>query len=156
MSRTRAKMPVSQRAKQFMPFDAVSGLQQALRAKEHEMGLISRSELSDETRESINVELTKLESGDFVSVTYFSEEGSSCITTFEETAGSVFEGGLEYASEYDEESDAERTMPSSEGELKTSEGSIKKIDGIYRMLILNSAEGEQYINIDDIVGIGRK
>ena len=34
-------MPISQRAKQFMPFDAVSGLREALREKgrEHEMFL---------------------------------------------------------------------------------------------------------------------
>ena len=39
-SKTRPKMPVSQRAKQFLPFDAVKGLQQALRKKEAEMGQI--------------------------------------------------------------------------------------------------------------------
>lgn len=32
-----AKMPVSQRAKQFMPFAAVTGLDAALHAKEQEM-----------------------------------------------------------------------------------------------------------------------
>lgn len=38
-NKPRAKMPISQRAKQFMPFDAVSGLREALREKdrEHEM-----------------------------------------------------------------------------------------------------------------------
>ena len=39
-SKTRPKMPLSQRAKQFLPFDAVTGLQQALRKKEAEMGQI--------------------------------------------------------------------------------------------------------------------
>jgi hypothetical protein len=34
--RRRAKMPVSQRAKQFMPFNAVVGLDAALREKERE------------------------------------------------------------------------------------------------------------------------
>ncbi|MDO4176141.1 MAG: hypothetical protein Q4D99_01520 [Bacillota bacterium] len=33
----RPKMPVSQRAKQFMPFAAVTGLEKALKAKEEEM-----------------------------------------------------------------------------------------------------------------------
>ena len=32
-TRVRAKMPVSQRAKQFMPFAAVTGLDEALLAK---------------------------------------------------------------------------------------------------------------------------
>lgn len=33
----RPKMDRSERAKQFMPFDAVKGLQEALRAKEQEV-----------------------------------------------------------------------------------------------------------------------
>lgn len=75
-SKTRAKMPISQRAKQFMPFDAVSGLRQALRMKEHEMGLISRKELSEETQDSINETLNILSPGDRVSVAYFSQENN--------------------------------------------------------------------------------
>ena len=75
----RAKMPVSQRAKQFMPFDAVSGLRQALRKKEHEMGLISRKELSLETREDINETLSMIGRGDTVAISYFAEEsGRQC------------------------------------------------------------------------------
>ena len=73
----RAKMPVSQRAKQFMPFDAVSGLRQALRKKEHEMGLISRKELSLETREDINETLSMIGRGDTVAVSYFEEESGA-------------------------------------------------------------------------------
>lgn len=38
--RMRAPMPVSQRAKQFVPFAAVSGLEEALRAKEREIELL--------------------------------------------------------------------------------------------------------------------
>ncbi|MDD5922005.1 MAG: hypothetical protein PUC44_02315 [Eubacteriales bacterium] len=37
--RVRVPMPVSQRAKQFIPFAAVSGLEEALRAKERETEL---------------------------------------------------------------------------------------------------------------------
>ena len=37
MKKQRAKMPVAQRAKQFMPFKAVSGLDEALRRKEEEV-----------------------------------------------------------------------------------------------------------------------
>ncbi len=68
-------MPASQRAKQFLPFDAVAGLRQALKMKEHEMGLITRKELSEETAEEINEALETLRPGDHVSVAYFKESG---------------------------------------------------------------------------------
>ena len=51
-SKERAHMPAAQRAKQFLPFDAVAGLREALKIKEHEMGLISREELSDDSSAS--------------------------------------------------------------------------------------------------------
>lgn len=57
-----------------MPFDAVSGLRQALRMKEHEMGLISRKELSEDIQDSINEVLSGVARGDRVAVTFFSEE----------------------------------------------------------------------------------
>ena len=69
----RAHMPASQRAKQFLPFDAVAGLRQALRMKEHEMGLITRRDLSEEMAEDINGTLAALRPGDHVSVMYFKE-----------------------------------------------------------------------------------
>ena len=37
MKKERPRMPLGQRAKQFMPFKAVSGLDEALRRKEAEM-----------------------------------------------------------------------------------------------------------------------
>lgn len=37
MAKQRAKMPIAQRAKQFMPFKAVAGLDEALRKKEQEI-----------------------------------------------------------------------------------------------------------------------
>ena len=52
-TRVRAKMPVSQRAKQFMPFAAVTGLDEALLAKERELGLTDRRELPEEERRKI-------------------------------------------------------------------------------------------------------
>ena len=67
-------MPSSQRAKQFLPFDAVAGLREALKVKEHEMGLISREELSDEVSEYINEALQKLKAGDRVVVKFFRDE----------------------------------------------------------------------------------
>ena len=73
-SKERAHMPAAQRAKQFLPFDAVAGLREALKIKEHEMGLISREELSDEVSEYINETLQEMKTGNHVSVRYFKDE----------------------------------------------------------------------------------
>lgn len=70
-SKERAHMPPSQRAKQFLPFEAVAGLREALKIKEHEMGLISREELSEEVGEYINETLQEMNTGDHVSIRYF-------------------------------------------------------------------------------------
>ena len=45
---TRGKMPVEQRAKQFMPFAAVTGLDEAIRRVEHEFEMNDRRDLSEE------------------------------------------------------------------------------------------------------------
>ena len=68
------KMPVSQRAKQFMPFDALPGFRDALKRKEFEMGLTTKKSLSEEAEESINDTLESLKPDDLVRVTYFREE----------------------------------------------------------------------------------
>jgi len=47
-NKTRAKMPVEQRAKQFMPFAAVTGLDEAIRRVEHEFEMNDRRDLSEE------------------------------------------------------------------------------------------------------------
>ena len=51
MTKQRAKMPVSERAKQFMPFKAVSGLDEALERKllewQHSYDIIHGSEDTD-------------------------------------------------------------------------------------------------------------
>jgi hypothetical protein len=69
----RPKMPPSKRAKQFMPFAAVAGLEQALRKKEYELGLISRPEISEEMAEETDRKLCELKKGDDVRVTYYRE-----------------------------------------------------------------------------------
>ena len=73
-NKEHAHMPPSQRAKQFLPFDAVAGLREALKIKEHEMGLISRKELSEEVKEYIDEVLQEIKAGDNVSVKYFRNE----------------------------------------------------------------------------------
>lgn len=47
-NRTRAKMPVAERAKQFMPFAAVKGLNEALSKKENELSLVQKAELLED------------------------------------------------------------------------------------------------------------
>ena len=64
-------MPIAHRAKQFMPFSALTGLEAALKAKEREMGLIEKPELSEEMADEINSVLVGLEAGDRVEIDYF-------------------------------------------------------------------------------------
>ena len=67
----RPSMPVSQRAKQFMPFAAVTGLDDALRRKERELGLSERPDVTDEDAAAINERLALLEKGEEVSIIYY-------------------------------------------------------------------------------------
>ena len=69
MGKIRAKMPPSQRAKQFAPFDAVVGLRQALREKEKIR--VERKELSDDMISEINNTLKNLNIGDVVRIVYY-------------------------------------------------------------------------------------
>ena len=71
--KNRHPMPVSQRAKQFMPFAAVTGLTQALERKERELMLTERKEPSEERAEKLNQCLNEIKKGDGTAVTYFAE-----------------------------------------------------------------------------------
>lgn len=62
-NRPRAKMPTSQRAKQFMPFDAVTGLREALTEKEREMDLFYKTAFTEKTDEDKEQELLIDEEG---------------------------------------------------------------------------------------------
>ena len=63
-------MPVSDRAKQFMPFSALKGLDEALRAKEKIV--VPKVELSPEMAEELDYKMHRLEKGKMVTVIYFS------------------------------------------------------------------------------------
>ncbi len=56
-------MPPSQRAKQFLPFDAVAGLRQALTEKEREMDLFYRTAFTEKTDEDKEQEFLINEEG---------------------------------------------------------------------------------------------
>lgn len=64
------KMPVSDRAKQFMPFSALKGLDEVLRTKEKIV--VPKVELSPEMAEELDYKMHLLEKGKMVTVIYFS------------------------------------------------------------------------------------
>ena len=57
------------RAKQFLPFDALKGLQEALREKEIQYE--DRKELSEETLNDLNDLFNKIEIGDNITIKYY-------------------------------------------------------------------------------------
>ena len=69
MANNRAKMPINQRAKQFMPFDAVIGLRAAL--KEKEKIKENRKIASDDLEEEIDRKLKNLQIGEEVTVIFY-------------------------------------------------------------------------------------
>ena len=69
MANQRAKMPPSQRAKKFAPFDAVVGLRTAL--KEKEKIKIKKKLLLEDSIEEINRTLKHLETGKNVTVIWY-------------------------------------------------------------------------------------
>lgn len=79
MDKKRTKMPPTQRAKQFTPFDAVVGLRQAL--KEKEKIRIARKELSDDAKEEINIALKQLKAGQIATVIWYNSPEQNYIKT---------------------------------------------------------------------------
>ena len=64
------KMPVSDRAKQFMLFSALKGLDEALRTKEKIV--VPKVELSPEMAEELDYKMHLLEKGKVTTIIYFS------------------------------------------------------------------------------------
>lgn len=63
------KMPISDRAKQFMPFAALKGLPEALAAKERIV--VPKKILSEEMAEELNRKMHLLQRGQIATVIYF-------------------------------------------------------------------------------------
>ena len=57
------------RAKQFIPFSALKGYEEALRAKEKVV--VPKMELSDEKKEELNRKLQQVQKNDIIPVVYF-------------------------------------------------------------------------------------
>lgn len=66
-------MPREQRAKQFAPFEALTGLRQALAKKEYEHNKVQRTELSEDSIAAIQETLEKLDIGRKVEVTCYED-----------------------------------------------------------------------------------
>lgn len=67
----RSRMPLSDRAKQFAPFSALSGLDEALKRKELEHSRTERKEMTDDRADVINERLRGLYLGELIEVTYY-------------------------------------------------------------------------------------
>ena len=67
----RAQMPASHRAKQFMPFTAVKGLEKAIAEQEQLLNRAEEVELGEEQVWKINEELNLLEKGNMVSIRFY-------------------------------------------------------------------------------------
>lgn len=70
-SNARPKMSMSNRAKQFVPFEALKGFQEALRKKEKMP--VPRKELAEEKAEEINEKLKQLTIGKLITVVYYND-----------------------------------------------------------------------------------
>ena len=68
----RAKMSQADRAKQFMPFAALKGYEEALRAKEKVV--VPRMELSEEMAQELDRKLHQIQRNDIITVVYYSGE----------------------------------------------------------------------------------
>lgn len=65
----RQKMPMEKRAAQFLPFQAVKGLDEALLAKEKIV--VPKIELSDEMYEELDKKMHKIKKGRIITCIYF-------------------------------------------------------------------------------------
>ena len=62
------------RASQFLPFDALKGLQEALRLKEYENERVVKGELTLDKAKEITQEFLKIKKRDVVKVTFYSKD----------------------------------------------------------------------------------
>lgn len=83
-------MPVSERAKQFMPFAAVGGLNEALTKKEREACAREKQELSADKMEEINGVLLALKPGMTVAVRLFQNGEVRPVTAKVRTVDPIF------------------------------------------------------------------
>ncbi|MCH5155951.1 MAG: YolD-like family protein [Clostridiales bacterium] len=73
-------MTRGERAKQFMAFDAMKGLKDALTEREERHLRVEKRELTDETIEKISKQLKKIVRGDTVQILYFNAYHERTVT----------------------------------------------------------------------------
>lgn len=71
-NKTRPKMDISNRAKQFMPFAALKGLPEALATKEHIV--VPKPLLSEDMEEELDRKMHLLERGKIATVIFYSKD----------------------------------------------------------------------------------
>lgn len=69
--KSKNRMPISERAKQFSPFAAVTGLEKALEKEERELAKTEKIELSEESADKLNKALSELKKGDAIIAEYY-------------------------------------------------------------------------------------
>ena len=69
-SKPKQKMPIEERAKQFMPFSALKGLEESLASKEKI--IVPKKELTQDYAEELN--LKRLKAGYIITVVYYCKE----------------------------------------------------------------------------------
>lgn len=68
-ARPKTKMDIERRAKQFLPFSALSGFSEALEKKERIV--VSKPELSEDMLEELDRKIKQIEQGNMATVTYY-------------------------------------------------------------------------------------
>ena len=68
-------MSLNDRARQFLPFEALKGLKDALRLKEYEFDRISKNDLSEDMINKISTTLMNAQKNDIYEIKYF-DDGS--------------------------------------------------------------------------------
>ena len=71
-SKTKQKMPIAERAKQFMPFSALKGLEEALTEKEKIV--VPKIELSEDSAMELDRKMHALERGTITTVIYYNKK----------------------------------------------------------------------------------
>lgn len=78
--KARAKMRREDRAKQFAPFSALNGLEEALKQKELELGYCERVEPAEDAALELDASLRALRVGDELVLEYYSGRQYSLVT----------------------------------------------------------------------------
>ena len=74
MGYERIKMPIERRAKIFLPFAGVRGLEEALEKKREERLREERIILSEDGEAEINLTLTQIDKGDSITILYYDND----------------------------------------------------------------------------------